>query len=318
MVPPIQQPLRPQKNFKTQQGNKVTLWGLALNLLLGVAKVVAGVCFGSKALLADGMHSLLDLVSDAAVLAALYWSSRPEDENHHYGHHKFSSFAQLFIGCLILFFAIALVMSTFVGLSEDESAIPLSGLTVLIALISLIAKEGLFWWTRGVAIQIKSDLIMANAWHHRSDSISSLAVTLTLIAVWLGGPEWRFLDDIVSAVLGSYLVVEAGKIIWKSTADLLDTAPRKEIIDDLREHILTIPGTVAYHDFRVRKTGDYYEVDLHLQVQPDFTIQQGHDIASEVRDTLQKEHPEVFRVMVHIEPATEEHLVDRGISGRGQ
>jgi len=326
MVPPTQQPSSPPqkpptpqnlKKLKTKKGNEITLWGLAINLILGIAKVVAGVVFGTKALLADGMHSLLDLVSDAAVLAALYWSAQPEDENHHYGHHKFSSFAQLFIGCLILFFAVGLILSVFFDQSSDSPPVALNGLTVIIALVSLFVKEGLFWWTRAVAIRIKSDLIMANAWHHRSDSVSSLAVALTLIAVWIGGPDWRILDDIVSAVLGSYLVVEAGKIIWKSTADLLDTAPRKEIIDDLREHILTIPRAVAYHDFRVRKTGDYYEVDLHLQIQPDLTIQEGHDIASEVRNTLKDAHPEVFRVMVHIEPATEEHLVARGISDRG-
>ena len=304
-----------QAGDKNREGNKITIWGLVINLLLGVIKVAVGVGFNSKALLADGMHSLLDLVSDAAVLAALYWSAQPEDETHHYGHHKFSSFAQLLIGALILFFAVGLILSIFINHSQVPPSVSLSGMAVVVAAVSLIVKESLFWWTRAVALRIKSDLIMANAWHHRSDSISSFAVALTLLAVWLGGPEWRVLDEVVSVVLGSYLAVEAGKIIWKSSADLLDAAPRKEIIDDLREHILTIPGAEAYHDFRVRKTGDYYEVDLHLQIQPDLTIQQGHDIASEVRDSLKAAHSEVFRVMVHIEPATSEHLVARGISG---
>jgi cation diffusion facilitator family transporter len=304
-----------QNREKTRESNQVTLWGLVINLALGAVKVAAGICFGSKALLADGMHSLLDLISDAAVLIAIYWASQPEDETHHYGHHKFSSFAQLFIGCLIFAFAVGLVMSIFIGTPSHTTA--LSGITVVIAIISLLIKESLFWWTRAVALKIRSELIMANAWHHRSDSISSLAVAVALIAVWLGGPEWRILDDIVSAVLGSYLAIEAGKIIWKSSADLLDTAPRKEIVDDLREHILTIPGAIAYHDFRVRKTGDYYEVDLHLQIQPNLTIQEGHDIASKVRDTLRAAHPDVFRVMVHIEPATDRHLTQKGISDSG-
>ena len=302
---------------KTKAGNQITTWGLFINLLLGAAKVIAGVFFGSRALLADGMHSLLDLVSDAAVLIALYWSARPEDETHHYGHHKFSSFAQLFIGVLIFVFAVGLVMSIFVGGNNLSHPAHLSGITVIIAIISLLVKEVLFWRTRAVALKTRSDLIMANAWHHRSDSISSLAVAVALIAVWLGGPEWRILDDIVSAVLGSYLAIEAGKIIWKSSADLLDTAPRKEIVDDFREHILTIPGAIAYHDFRVRKIGDYYEVNLDLQLQPDLTILEGHDIASEVREEIRSAHPDVFRVLIHIEPATGHHLDERGISGKG-
>jgi len=306
-----------QRAEKTKSGNKVTTWGLAINLLLGLAKVLAGGFFGSRALLADGMHSLLDLVSDAAVLLALHWSSRPQDETHHYGHHKFSSFAQLFIGVLIFVFAVGLVMSSFIGKSHDTHPAALSGLAIIIATISLLVKEGLFWWTRSVALKIKSELIMANAWHHRSDSISSLGVTIALIAVWLGGPEWRILDDIVSVFLGSYLAIEAGKIIWKSSADLLDTAPGKEIVDDFREHILPIPGAIAYHDFRVRKIGDYYEVNLDLQLQPDLTIREGHDIASEVREAIRDAHPDVFRVLIHIEPASGHHLKGRGISGKG-
>ncbi len=303
---------------KTKAGNQVTLWGLTLNLLLGLAKVVAGVFFGSRALLADGMHSLLDLISDAAVLVALYWSSRPQDDTHHYGHHKFSSFAQLFIGLLIFVFAVGLVMSIFIGENHQATPTALSGITIIIAVASLLIKEGLFWWTRSVALKIQSELIMANAWHHRSDSISSLGVAIALIAVWIGGPEWRILDDIVSVVLGSYLAIEAGKIIWKSSADLLDTAPRKEIVDDFREHILSIPGAIAYHDFRVRKIGDYYEVNLDLQLQPDLTILEGHDIASEVREEIRAAHPNVFRVFIHVEPATGHHLDERGISGKGE
>lgn len=307
----------PQHQEISKQGKKVTVWGLCINLLLGISKVSAGLLFGSKALLADGMHSLLDLISDAAVLAALYWSSRPEDDTHHYGHHKFSSFAQMFIGWLILVFAVGLVTSIFFDSSLEKESIALNGASVIIAVISLIIKEGLFWWTRAIAIKTRSDLLMANAWHHRSDSISSLGVAATLFAVWLGGPEWRILDDITSVVLGSYLAIEAGKIICKSSADLLDTAPRKEIIDDLREHVLTINGTIAYHDFRVRKTGDYYEVNLHLQLDPNLTIHEGHKIASEVKQALCTAHPEVFSVLVHIEPATDKHLVERGISDRG-
>lgn len=299
---------------RTQKGYHATLRGLWINLLLGAAKVALGLAFGAKSLIADGMHSLMDLFSDAAVLAALHWSSRPEDQSHHYGHHKFSSLTQCFIGWLILIFALAIICAPFLHPFSDSPATALNGLTVCVALFSLIVKESLFVWTRKIARQTRSDLLMANAWHHRTDSISSLVVTITLTAIWLGGPEWRILDDLVSVVLGSYLAIEAGKIIWQGCSELLDTAPDQEIIDDLREHILTTAGAIAYHDFRVRKVGDYYEINLHLQIEAQLSVQQGHEIASAVKLSLMEAHPEVFNVLVHIEPATERHLVERGIS----
>ncbi|MBK1789631.1 cation diffusion facilitator family transporter [Persicirhabdus sediminis] len=296
-----------------QQGQKVTLWGLFINLTIGIAKIIIGWTCGTKALLADGVHSLLDLISDFAVLLAFKFSFEPEDENHHYGHHKFTSLVQLFIGMLLIVFASGLVLSAFtdVNIQTDQQA--LGALPFIVALISLAVKEALFWWTRAVAKKQKSDLLMANAWHHRSDSVSSLAVAVTLLFIWLAGPDWLMLDDILTAVLASYLIFEAGKIVWKSCSDLMDTAPRQEIIDDLREHILTNDHAIAYHQFRVRKVGDFYDVDFHLQVTADLTIQQGHDVSGAVKQALLDAHPEVLNVFVHIEPATADHLVERGI-----
>ena len=159
---------------------------------------------------------------------------------------------------------------------------------------------------------------MANAWHHRADSLSTLGVAAALLCVWLGGEQWAFLDEVVTLMLGGYLVFEAGKILLRALAELLDTAPRREIIEDFREHILSTPGAKAYHAFRVRKVGDVYEVDFHLQVAPEITVDEGHDIAREVKHRLVEKHPEVWRVLIHIEPANTEHLHSRGISDREQ
>jgi cation diffusion facilitator family transporter len=127
---------------------------------------------------------------------------------------------------------------------------------VIVTLISLVVKEMLFWWTRSIARKLKSDLLMANAWHHRMDSLSSLGVALALVGVWIGGPSWAFLDDAVTLVLGGYIIFEATKIFLRACSDLLDAAPDRTIIEDLREHILPTPGVIAYHDFRVRRVGD--------------------------------------------------------------
>ena len=302
---------------KPEDGMRITWIGLWVNLLLGLIKTLAGWSLGSKALIADGMHSLLDLLSDIAVLLGLSMARRPEDENHHFGHHKFVSFAKFFIGGILIVFSISLVVSSLLDFRSGVGVAPVAGSAACVAIVSILVKEALFWWTRGVAKRLHSDLLMANAWHHRMDSISSVGVAVALIGVWLGGADWAFLDGVVTLVLGCYLVFEAAKIFLRACSDLLDAAPEREVIEDLREHILPTPGALAYHDFRVRRVGDVYEIDLHLQVDPRITVEKGHRIAREVKLRLREQHPEVSKVLVHVEPANAEHLLKRGISGAG-
>ena len=302
---------------KSEDGMRITWIGLWVNLLLGLIKTLAGWSLGSKALIADGMHSLLDLLSDIAVLLGLSMARRPEDENHHFGHHKFVSFAKFFIGGILIVFSISLVVSSLLDFRSGVGVAPVAGSAACVAIVSILVKEALFWWTRGVAKRLHSDLLMANAWHHRMDSISSVGVAVALLGVWLGGEDWAFLDGAVTLVLGCYLVFEAAKIFLRACSDLLDAAPEREVIEDLREHILPTPGALAYHDFRVRRVGDVYEIDLHLQVDPRITVEKGHRIAREVKLRLREQHPEVSKVLVHVEPANAEHLLKRGISGAG-
>lgn len=299
---------------KRSTATQITWIGLLLNLLLGCVKVAGGWSLQSKALLADGAHSLLDLLTDIAVLVGLSLASKPEDENHLYGHHKFASLAKFFVGGMLLLFSVGLVVTALFDFRTGISA-PKAGAAVVLALISLVVKEALFWWTRGVARRLKSDLLMANAWHHRMDSLSSLGVAVALLGVWLGGERWAFLDDAVTLVLGGYLIFESTKIFLRACADLLDAAPEREIVEDLREHILPTPGVVAYHDFRVRRVGDHYEVDLHVQVAPEISVEAGHAIARAVKRRMREKHPEVSKVLVHVEPANREHIMNRGLSG---
>ncbi|MFP4156673.1 MAG: cation diffusion facilitator family transporter [Opitutales bacterium] len=296
-------------------GIRTTQVGLVLNLLLGFVKCVAGWWLGSKALLADGAHSLLDLLTDIAVLLGLAMADKPEDDNHLYGHHKFASLAKFFVGAVLLLFSLALVVSAVFDFRQGAAAVPKAGPAVLIALAGLVIKEALYWWTRAVARRTHSDLLMANALHHRMDSLSSVGVAAALFGVWVGGPDWAFLDVAVTLVLGCYLVFESAKVLRRAINELLDAAPEREIIEDFREHILPTPGVVAYHDFRVRRVGDVFEVDLHLQVDPELTVVHGHDVAGEVKQRLREKHPEISKVLVHVEPAVEGHLLKRGLHG---
>ncbi|WP_158279850.1 cation diffusion facilitator family transporter [Coraliomargarita sinensis] len=302
---------------KQRTALQITWIGLLVNLGLGCVKVAGGWALNSKALLADGAHSLLDLLTDIVVLVGLSLANKPEDANHLYGHHKFASFAKFIVGGVLLVFSLGLVLAALFDVRTALSQTK-AGAALALALVSLVLKEGLFWWTRSVARRLKSELVMANAWHHRMDSLSSLGVAVALFAVWIGGPQWAFLDDAVTLILGGYLTFESFKIFFRACADLLDAAPEREIIEDLREHILPTPGALAYHDFRVRRIGDFFEVDLHLQVDPEISVEEGHEIARSVKERMRKQHPEVSTVLIHVEPANREHIKQRGLSGADQ
>jgi len=291
---------------------KVTYWGLAVNLLLGFTKCLTGGFFHSRALIMDGLHSLLDLSTDLAVILGLKMSSKPEDANHPYGHHKFASLANLFISLMLIGFCVTIIVSGILSLREGIGHTP-GWPAFYVAVFSLLIKEGLFYWTRAVAKKKHSRLLLANAWHHRSDSLSSLVVILAILGARILGPGWWLLDFAASIILGGFLLFAGMRLMIRACNDLLDTAPERMIINDLREHILPTPGAVGYHNFRARWVGDRIEVDLHLQVDPSLPIEDGHEIAREVRDNILRRHPEVVSVLVHIEPATDPHIKEQGV-----
>ena len=295
---------------------RITWLGFALNCFLGLLKCSSGYLIGSKALIADGVHSIADLSTDSAALVGLHWASQPEDENHLYGHHKYVSLMKLFIAALLFLFSALLCVSAIRDIIEPTLHFRHVGVGAAVAGLSIVLKEGLFWWTSRIARRVHSDLLRVNAWHHRMDSLSSIGVAVALLGIWLGGDQWVILDGLVTLLLGVFLVIQSSRIFQSSCWDLLDTAPGSETIKDLREHILPIEGAQAYHDFRVRMIGDFYEVDLHLQVNPDCTVEVGHEIAKEVKERIRRNHPEVAKVLVHVEPAQYPHLKDTGISDR--
>lgn len=291
----------------------VTWTGLCVNALLGAGKVVLGLLGGSQALVADGLHSLSDLATDLATLFGLHMQAVPRDLNHPYGHHRFASMATLAIGATLVGSALFIAGGSLLALGRDEQAVP-ALFTVVAAAVSLVIKEALYWGTRAVARRLRSELLRANAWHHRTDSLSSLLVLVALVGARLLGPTGAYLDAAVGFLLGAFLALEGVRIFRRAFAELVDTAPARAILDDLREHILPTEGVQAYHDFRARRVGDCYEVDVHVQVDPQLTVQAGHDIADVVKKNLLARHPEVQTCLVHVEPATPRHLVEVGLS----
>ncbi len=295
-------------------GRAVTWLSVGLNILLGLTKAAVGYFGQSRALLADGLHSLTDLASDAAVLFGMTMAARPADAGHPYGHHKAANLVTLFIASSLLLFCVLLIADSVRALRIGDPAIP-HWPTLAVALASIAVKEFLFQRTRRVGVRLNSQMLIANAWHHRTDSLSSLLAAAGIGAAILFGSTWAFLDTLIAVLIGAYLGREGVRLIRQAIDDLMDAAPGRAVIDDLREHVLEEPAALAYHDFRARRVGDMIAVDFHLLVPPTLNVTEAHEVAQRVKRRIRSRHPEVVNVLVHVEPGLPEHHRTRGVAG---
>ncbi len=295
-------------------GRNVTWLSVAINVALGSTKLAVGYAGNSRALVADGLHSLTDLASDAAVLFAMGLAERPADDSHPYGHHKAANLVTLFIAASLLLFCGLLIADSVRALRIGEPPVP-AWPTLVVAVVSIGVKEFLFRRTRRVGQEVGSQMLIANAWHHRTDSFSSLLAAGGIAAAMVLGSTWAILDTIVAVLLGAYLGREGLRLARQAVDDLMDASPGDAVIDDLREHILEHPEALAYHDFRARKVGDMIEVDFHLLVAPALSVGEAHEVAARVKRDIFDRHPEVLNVLVHVEPGLPEHHRARGVAG---
>jgi len=280
---------------------------LGLNAILGVGKVATGLLAGSTAVLADGLNSVSDMGTDVAVILGGRYARKPEDDDHPYGHHKFASLASLFVAASVLVVALGLVWYALATLARG-SIEPPGKVAFFVAMGSMLVKELLYRRTQREARQLGSRLLLAQAWNLRSDALCSGVAALGAGAAWALGPRWAIVDPVAAVVLGAFLCVQGWKVLRRACDDLLDAAPEKALIDDLREHVLPTAGVRGYHAFRARRVGDQFEVDLHVQVDPNMTVEQGHQVAESVKRNIQSRHPQAHQILVHIEPGTDPHL----------
>lgn len=297
-----------------RQGTLTTGLSLAVNVVMAASKLTVGFFASSQALIADGIHSLVDIASDIAAMVGLRFSDLPKDDDHPYGHHRISTLATMFISGLVLAFCVGLAWQSLSALvSGAELATP--GLAAAwVAGAALIIKEGFYQYARRQAERLGSRLLMANATDHRADAVASL---LALVAVVIANvhPEWKALDKVVGLVLAGWLGSEGIKLFKGACDDLLDTAPAEHVLHDLSEHILAAPGAKGFHAFRARRLGDRFEVDFHLQVAETATVAEGHAIAGRIKADILRSHPEVVSVLVHVEPDMPEHRKQDGHHG---
>ena len=278
-----------------------------VNVTLAAAKILVGIACRSQTIFADGLHSASDLVTDVAVLAGLRVSGRPADLSHPYGHRRFSTLVGMFIGLALLAAAVWVVsnaLSTFHNYLHKHIRIAIRpGLPFWLALASVPVKEVMFRVSRWVGRRASDVSVIANAWHHRTDAFTSLAAAAGLAGVLFGGNSWQFLDPLTAIVLAAFLVVASVRITLASASELVDRAPSGEALECIRQVVTETEGVMSYHAFRARQVGGQIAMDIHIQVDPDLTVQQGHEIASAVRQRIMDEATcEVVEVVVHIEP----------------
>ena len=296
------------QNDKKQQRylatRKVTLVGVIVNIVLAFAQVVGGLVAQSQALIADGFHTLSDLITDFVVLIAAKMASKDADEDHPYGHERIETIATIILGMALGAVAIGIALDATDRLQHPEKLLQPGLLAIALAAFGILCKEGLYRYTYHIGERINSSLLKANAKHHRSDAISSVMVAIGVTASVIFSIPWL---DALAAVAVSVMIFYMGaKLILDSTMELVDTAWESDKVESMLLLISNVPGVQNAHMLRTRKMSSSVLVDVHIQVSPYISVSEGHHIAEQVMSQLKGEYDEVSDIMVHIDPEDDE------------
>lgn len=279
----------------------ITLWGVLINIFLVALKLVSGIFIGSSALIADGVHSLSDLATDFVVLIGIRLSSRPADKDHPYGHGKLDTIASLLIGLVLLFISFGLIWSAGSSIFQHKHNYP-GYMILVVAFVSVVSKEIMFFITRKISRITQSTVLYANAWHHRSDSLSSFAVLTGGAASLLG---WGLADQVATIVVGFMIMGVAGKIFFDGLIELSEHSADRESIQKIEMVLSKEADISSWHALRTRKLGAELFVDVHLLVDPALSVQKSHDISMKIEGKIKKELSKPSNILVHIEPDIE-------------
>ena len=290
---------------RSKAAQRVTWVGFLVNLFLTIFKLLAGILGRSTAMIADGVHSLSDFVTDIIVVVFIRIAGKEQDDDHLYGHGKYETFATLLISLALLVVGIGIfvsgvlkIISTFNGKTLESPTM----LALIAAIISIISKEILFRYTWRVGDEIKSQAVIANAWHHRSDVFSSVGTSLGIAGAMFLGEKWRILDPIAGVVVSFFIVKVAIDLGIPSIHELLEKALPKEINAEISTIILDNPEIKAFHNLKTRKIGTIYAVDVHIKLDREVSFVHSHDIATDVEINLRRRFGENTITNIHTEP----------------
>ena len=277
---------------------KSTWVSIFINLILTIVQVLAGFFGKSQSLMADGLHSLADLLSDVLVLFANRHGNKHADANHPYGHARIETAASLILGASLAALGIGLLIAAGMRLQHPEQVQAVHPFTLWVAIFALAAKEGMFRYMLAVAQRVRSQMLVANAWHARSDAASSLVVVVGIIGNLLG---YTFLDLVAAGVVGVMIAYMGIQFARDALLELVDTGLDEAEVRAIRNTLKAVPGVIGLHDLRTRKMADNALVDAHIMVDPKISVSEGHYIAEAARGAVLKGH-HVMDVMVHIDP----------------
>lgn len=285
---------------------KVTLTGTAVNAALIVLKFVAGFVGRSSAMVADAVHSLSDFVTDVIVLVFVKIAGRPSDKNHDYGHGKYETFATMIIG-LILTFAGFVLMYNGIRLiidGFDGHALPRPTMIALVfAVVSIVSKEWLYRLTARVGRRVSSNAVVANAWHHRSDAVSSAGTLIGIAGAMFLGDRWRILDPIAAVVVSIFIIKSGYDIMKPSVYELLEGSLPENEEKEIERLVKSVPGIVRIHNLRTRRIGNNIAVDLHAKMDGNITLTEAHAIATRAEEAISQHFGPGSIINVHMEPA---------------
>ncbi len=297
----VDDPEDPERNLaeRAAAASRSTWISVAVNVCLTATQVAVGILARSQGLVADGIHSLSDLVADFVVLFANHHSRKDADLDHPYGHQRFETAASLALGALLLIVGVGMVWSAFRKLADPGSVPTVHVAALWVAGGALLAKELLFRYMLSVAKRVKSSMLVANAWHARSDAASSLVVGIGVIGNLAGYP---ILDPIAALIVGFMVARMGWGFGWDAMHDLMDRSADEKEVEEIRRTLVETPGVRGVHDVRTRKMGDMIVVDAHIEVDGSITVEAGHDIAVAARQRVLERH-RVLNLMTHVDPS---------------
>lgn len=291
-----------ERNKKIYQ---VTLVGGVVNVVLLVFKFVAGILGHSAAMVADAVHSLSDFATDIIVLVFVHISGKPEDKSHDYGHGKYETLAMTIIGMALLVVAFGIVysgMTKIVAWAGGEQLKAPGMLALWAALLSIVLKEAVYHYSMVKAHQLSSQALEANAWHHRSDALSSIGTAIGIGGAILLGQRWTVLDPVASVIVGLFIVKVAIDLLRDGIGDLMEQSLPDEVENEMLQLVASVPGVVKPHELRTRRIGNHYAIELHILMDGDISLREAHEKASEVENLLRHQYGDETHVAVHVEP----------------
>lgn len=284
---------------------KVTIVGGAVNVLLLLFKFVAGIVGHSAAMVADAVHSLSDFVTDIIVLVFVHISGKPKDKSHDYGHAKYETLAMTIIGAALLAVAIGIEYSglTQIILWAQGGNLAAPGMLALwAALLSIVLKEAVYHYSMTKARQLNSQAVEANAWHHRSDALSSIGTAIGIGGAIFLGQRWTVLDPIASIIVGMFILKVSVDLLRNGVGDLMEQSLPDAIENEILQLAASVPGVAEPHDLRTRRLGNHYAIELHILMDGDITLREAHNKADEVEAILRQHYGPDTHIAVHVEP----------------